>query len=56
MPLLRGGLGDVARRLDAQRRDAQLDEVLEQVAVVAGELDDEAVAPEAEAVDGHRAT
>ncbi len=47
-----GGLGDVGGGLDAQRRDAQFGHVLEQIAVVARELDDEAVAVEAEAVDG----
>ena len=38
-----GGLGHVGGRLDAQHRHAQRQEVLQQVAVVAGELDDEAV-------------
>ena len=54
IPLLARGLGDVGRGLDAERRDAQLDDVLQQVAVVAGELDHEAVGVEAEAVDGGR--
>ena len=38
-------LGDVARRLDSQHRDPLRQEVLEEVAVVRGELDDEAVSP-----------
>ena len=42
-PFVDRDLGDVRRRLDAEARDAALDEVLEQVAVVARELDDEAV-------------
>ena len=50
--LLARGLGHVGGGLDAQGRDAELDHMLEQVAVVAGELDDEAVGVEAEAVDG----
>ena len=44
-------LGDVGRRLDAERRDAALDDVLQQVAVVAGDLDHEGVSAEAEALD-----
>ena len=47
-------LGDVRGRLDAERRDAALDEVLQQVAVVARDLDDQAVGAEAEALDRHR--
>ena len=46
MPLLDGDLGDVGGGLDAQHRNAERHEVLQQVAVVAGELDDEAVRPE----------
>ena len=38
----------VARRLDSQHRDPLRQEVLEEVAVVRGELDDEAVRPERE--------
>ena len=45
---------DVGGRLDAEHRDAALHEVLQQVAVVAGDLDDLAAASEAEALD-HRA-
>ncbi len=41
-----GRLRDVAGRLDAEDRDAAGHEVLEQVAVVAGELDDGARGPE----------
>ena len=48
---LPGDLGDVGGGLDAERRDAALDEVLEQVAVVAGELDHQAVRAEPEALD-----
>ncbi len=40
--------GDVGRRLDAEHRDAERQEVLQQVAVVARELDHEAVRPEPE--------
>ena len=39
MPCASRGLGDVGRRLDAEHRHAALDEVLQQVAVVAGDLD-----------------
>ena len=42
-------LGDVGGRLDAEHRHAERQEVLQQIAVVAGELDDEAVGPEAAA-------
>src|SRR6266536_2734141 len=41
------GRGDVARRFDAQHGDAAPLQVLEQVAVVAGQLDRQAVWPEA---------
>ena len=37
-----GGRGDVGRRLDAERRDAGLDEPLQEIAVVARQLDDQA--------------
>ena len=47
-----GGLGDVGGRLDAEGADAARDDVLEQVAVVAGHLDDERVGAEAEPRDG----
>ncbi len=50
---LDGGLGDVRCRLDAEARDAGLDEVLEEVAVVAGELDDHRVGAEAEPLGDH---
>ncbi len=43
-----GDLGHVGRRLDTEHRDARGDEVLQQVAVVARDLDDEALRPEAE--------
>ena len=46
------GLGDVPRRLDAEHRDALREEVLQEVAVVRGELDDEAVGAEPEPL-GH---
>jgi hypothetical protein len=46
-------LGDVGGRLDAQRRDAALDDVPQQVAVVARDLHDQAVGAEAEALDRH---
>ena len=41
---LRAASAHVGGRLDAQHRHAQRQEMLQQVAVVAGELDDEAVA------------
>ena len=43
MPARLGRLGHVRGRLDAEHRDAALDEPLQQVAVVAGDLDDLAV-------------
>ena len=46
--LLLGHLRDIGGRLDTQRGDPALDEVLQQIAVVAGELNDEAVVIEAE--------
>ena len=48
-----GRLGHVRGRLDAEHRDARRLEVLEQVAVVAGYLGDEAVRGQPEALD-HR--
>ena len=45
------GLGDVAGRVDAQDGDPAGDEVAEEVAVVAGHLDDPAVGPQAEPLD-----
>ena len=39
-------LGDVPRRLDAEHRNASFDEVPEQISVVRGHLDDEALGPE----------
>ena len=47
--LLLGRRGDVRRRLDAEHRHALRDEVLQQVAVVARDLDHEARCAEAEA-------
>ena len=43
-----GILRDVRRRIDSQDRDSRAHEVLEQVAVVRGQLDDEIVRPELE--------
>ena len=45
------GLRHVQRRLDAEHRDAVREEVLEEVAVVGRDLDDEAVVPESQALD-----
>ena len=42
------GFGDVRGGIDAEDRDPRLDEVLQEVAVVGGELDDEIVTSEAE--------
>ena len=42
-PALASNRGHVGRGLDAERRDAALHDVLEQVAVVAGELHHQAV-------------
>ena len=50
-PCLDRGLGDVRSGFDTEHRDAARDKVLEQVAVVARDLDDEAVGPEVESVD-----
>ena len=52
-PPLLGRRRHVGGRLDAQHRDAPLHEVLEEVAVVAGQLDHQAVRSEAEALGGH---
>ena len=49
MPLSIATFGDVGGRLDAEHRHAQRQEVLQQIAVVAGELDDEAVGAQAAA-------
>ena len=54
MPALAGDLGDVACGLDAQHRDAARDDVLQQVAVVAGDLEHAAPRPSAEALDRRR--
>ena len=51
--LLDGHLRHVGRRLDAEDGDALLHEVLQQVAVVARDLDHEAVLPEAEPLRDH---
>ena len=48
-----GRVRDIQRRLDAEHRDALRQEVLQEVAVVRGDLDHEAVRPEREAL-GHR--
>jgi hypothetical protein len=53
-PALARRLGDVGRRLDAERRDAALDEVLQQVTVVGRELDHLAGGPQAEPLGDHR--
>ena len=45
--------GHVGGGLDAERRDAALDNVLQQIAVVAGELHHEAVGTQSEALDRH---
>ncbi len=49
--LLDRDLGDVRGRLDAKNRDLSLDEVLQQVAVVGGQLEDVARAVEPPALD-----
>ena len=41
--LLARGLGDIGGRFDAEHRNARCDEVLQQIAVVARDLDDEAL-------------
>src|SRR3954469_25816062 len=43
--------GHFASRLDAQASNASLDEILEQIAVVAGQLDDKARAVQGKAID-----
>ena len=48
-PSLLGHLGHVGRRLDPEHRDTGLHEPLEEVAVVARDLDDRALGAEAEA-------
>ena len=53
MPAGPGGLGHVRGRLDAEHRDARRLEVLQQVAVVAGHLGDQAVRGQLQALD-HR--
>ena len=55
MPLSTATLRDVGRRLDAEDGHAERQEVLQQVAVVAGQLDDEAVGPESEPLRDHLA-
>ena len=50
---LRGGTGDVGRGFDAEGRHAARDEVLQQVAVVARDLDHAAGAAEAEPTADH---
>ncbi len=52
-PLLLRDLRDVGGGLDAERWDPARDHVLQQVAVVAREFDDQAVLVEAEALDRH---
>jgi len=47
-----GGGGDVGGRLDAQHRDAGGDEVLQQIAVVARHLQDQALGSQVEVGDG----
>ncbi len=46
-------LGDIGRRVDAEERDARSDEVLEEVAVVRRELDDEIVLAQREPLTDH---
>ena len=53
--LLAGGLGDVGRGLDPEGRHAERLEMLQQIAVIAGELDREAFRPEPEPLLDHRA-
>ncbi len=50
---LLGGTRDVRRRVDPEHGNALRHEVLQQVAVVRGELDDEAVGAELEALTDH---
>ncbi len=51
MPLLVGFLGYVDRRLNPQHGDALFHEILQQVAVVAGQFHHQAVVVEREALD-----
>ena len=44
---------DIGGRLDAEDRHAQADEMLEQITVIAAELDDEALGPETEPLLDH---
>ena len=44
---------DVRRRIDSEDRDSRADEVLQEVAVVRGELDDEIVRAEGEPLPDH---
>ena len=53
IPRSRASRGHVGGGLDAERRDAALDDVPQQVAVVAGDLHDQAVPPQPEALDRH---
>ena len=48
-----GGTGNVRRRVDAEDRDPPLDKVLQQISVIAAELNDPARGPQAEPL-GHR--
>jgi hypothetical protein len=51
-PLLNRDVRDIGRRLDAQAADVAFDDMLEQVAVVARDLDYERVAHQAQPPDG----
>ena len=53
-PLRLGDPGHVGRRLDAQHGDAPLDEILQQIAVVAGDLDHPALLRPGRAIDHRR--
>ena len=50
MPFSTGGLCDVGRRLDAEARETLALEMLQQIAVVAGDLHDLGVSPQLEAL------
>src|SRR3981189_388442 len=50
--LLFGNSTDIRRRLDAQHGHAAGDEVLEQIPVITGQLDDEAALVEPQSLDG----
>ena len=52
--LREGHVGDVPRRLDTEGADAAGERVLEEVAIVAGDLDDEGLRPEVQPLDGLR--